>query len=125
MAGLKTIIGLAFELAVGFLLVILSGALYGNWWPLAVLLTWVLAPFPNPMFSRGSSSYDYEPNGFKDFGQFLTAIFLVTGFALPLVLAHAEVITIPATIMSTMGSFLVYATIIAYLHFFANEGDEF
>ncbi|CAB4486380.1 unnamed protein product [Rhizophagus irregularis] len=131
MAGVKTyvfIIALAFVLACGFLLVILSGALYQNWWPLFVVATYVLAPLPNFIFSRCGSNddyLDYNNNGYKDFGRFLTAILIVTGVCLPIVLAHSHVITIPAMIMSTGGGALVYSTIIAYAHFFSNEGDDF
>ncbi|GBB99503.1 hypothetical protein RclHR1_03540022 [Rhizophagus clarus] len=130
MAGVKSsIIALAFVLACGFLLVILSGALYQNWWPLFVVATYVLAPVPNFIFSKCGSDDDYygydSGNGYKDFGRFLTAILIITGVCLPIVLAHSEVITIPAMIMSTGGGALVYSTIIAYAHFFANEGEDF
>ncbi|RIA96216.1 vacuolar protein sorting 55 [Glomus cerebriforme] len=129
MAGLKSIIALAFVLACGFLLVILSGALYQNWWPLFVVATYVLAPLPNFIFSKcGPNESIYSENtgnGYKDFGQFLTAILIVTGVCLPIVLAHSNAITIPAMIMSIGGGALVYSTIISYTHFFANEGDDF
>jgi uncharacterized membrane protein YbhN (UPF0104 family) len=70
MAGMKTIIGLAFMLAVGILLVILSCALYGyastlnvlnnsrNWWPLLVVLTYTLAPVPNLIMQRCAGGDD-------------------------------------------------------------------
>ncbi|RIB06969.1 vacuolar protein sorting 55 [Gigaspora rosea] len=130
MAGLKSIIALAFVLACGFLLVILSGALYQTWWTLFVVATYVLAPLPNFIFSKCSGNDDYylssnTNNGFKDFGQFLTSIFIVTGVCLPVVLAHASVISVPAMFMSIGGGALVYSTIIAYSTFFANEGDDF
>ncbi|CAI2187072.1 18296_t:CDS:2, partial [Funneliformis geosporum] len=108
MAGLKT-----FVLACGFLLVILSGALYQNWWPLFVVATYVLAPLPNYIFSKCSGSDEFfseNDSNKKDFGQFLTAILLVTGVCLPIVLAHAEVITFAAMIMSIGGGALVYST---------------
>ncbi|EEH03067.1 vacuolar sorting-associated protein [Histoplasma capsulatum] len=46
-AGLKTIISLSFILAIGFLLVILSAALWHNFLPLLVVATYVIAPLPN------------------------------------------------------------------------------
>ncbi|KAG9293776.1 hypothetical protein G9A89_019113 [Geosiphon pyriformis] len=136
MAGLKNdmeiffnIITLAFVLAVGFLLVILSCALYSNWWPLFVVAIFVLAPIPNIIFSSRAGNEeilsDNTPNGFKDFSQFLTAVLLVTGFCLPYVLAHSGAITYIAMVMSIGGGAFVYITIIAYLHFFANQGDDF
>lgn len=128
MAGVKTIVGLAFVLACGFLLVILSCALYNNWYPLLVVTTYVLAPFPNFMCARCAGGGDDlmiadSSSGFQDAGRFLTSIFIVTGFGLPLVLAHAGTIGIPAMILSIAGGLLVYGTIIAYSRLFASDGD--
>ncbi|KAI9253850.1 vacuolar protein sorting 55 [Phascolomyces articulosus] len=135
MAGLRTIIALAFVLAIGFLLVILSCALYYNWWPLLVgkvikkrLATYVLAPLPNALCSRCAGQDDLMSeynSGVVDAGHFITGMFIVTGFCLPFVLAHAEVITIPAMIMSICGGILVYGTIITYTHFFADQSDDY
>jgi len=130
MAGLKTIIGLAFVLACGFLLVILSCGLFENWLPLLVAATYIMAPFPNWIFSRCAGNEDYmsmsdSPSGWKDFGQFLTGAVIVTGLCLPLIFAHADMITYTAMLKSTIGGVLIYGTIIAYSHFFASEGDDF
>ncbi|KAI7904009.1 vacuolar protein sorting 55 [Cokeromyces recurvatus] len=128
-AGLRSIISLAFVLAIGFLLVILSCALYYNWWPLLVVATYILAPLPNALCTRCAGEDDvmsgYYNSGIIDAGHFITGIFIVTGFCLPLVLAHAEVITVPAMIMSIAGGLLVYGTIITYTHFFAHQDDSF
>ncbi|GBB92050.1 hypothetical protein RclHR1_19590006 [Rhizophagus clarus] len=113
----------------GFLLVILSGALYQNWWPLFVVATFVLAPLPNYIFSKCASNDELSyfeqttNNGFKDFGKFLTSILVVSGIALPIILAHVEVIEFSAMIMSVSGGFLVYFTILAYSYFFSEENE--
>jgi hypothetical protein len=69
-------------------------------------------------------SADYSSGG-VDFGQFVTSMFLVTGVAFPLVLAHAEVIHDMAAYMSIAGGVLVYGTIITYGRFFSAETDTF
>ncbi|ORY98351.1 vacuolar protein sorting 55 [Absidia repens] len=128
MAGLRSIIALAFVLAIGFLLVILSCALYYNWWPLLVVATYILAPIPNALCARCAGEYDVMSDynsGVVDAGHFITGIFIVTGFCLPFVLAHAEVITVPAMVMSICGGVLVYGTIIAYTHFFSQQDDDY
>ncbi|KAI8390104.1 vacuolar protein sorting 55 [Blakeslea trispora] len=128
MAGLRTIIALAFVLAIGFLLVILSCALFYNWTPLAVVGVFILAPLPNALCSRCAGDDDIMSDynsGIIDAGHFMTGMLMVTGFCLPFVLAHAEVITVAAMIMSISGGILVYGTIIAYTHFFAHQGDDF
>ncbi|KZV78366.1 vacuolar protein sorting 55 [Exidia glandulosa HHB12029] len=127
-AGLKTVILLSFVLAVGFLLIILSCALWANWLPLIVALLFVLAPLPNALFAHcghDDLSSDYEGNPAVDLGRFITAFIVVTGFALPIVLAHSEVIKPTASLMSVVGGGLVYGTIMAYSQVFKQDSDEF
>ena len=62
---MKTIIALAFLLALGILSVILSCALFGNWLPLLVVLTYLIAPIPNAVCKRlagGSDMFFGEEN---------------------------------------------------------------
>ncbi|KZT26444.1 vacuolar protein sorting 55 [Neolentinus lepideus HHB14362 ss-1] len=127
-AGLKTVILLSFVLAVGFLLIILSCALWANWLPLLVALTFVLAPLPNALFGRFNAddfSAEYEGSGAADVGRFLTSMVVVTGFALPIVLAHSEVIRPAACVMSIIGGGLVYGTILAYSAAFRQDESDF
>lgn len=75
-----------------------------------IALTFVLAPVPNVLFSHCGGSDDFshdEPTVAVDLGHFITAIIVVTGFALPLILAHAEVIHPAACVMSIVGGVLV------------------
>ncbi|TPX65489.1 hypothetical protein SpCBS45565_g05137 [Spizellomyces sp. 'palustris'] len=132
MAGMKTIIGLAFLLATGILLVILSCALYENWLPLLVVLTYVLAPIPNMMCQRiaqgggrdiWADSSDHR--GILEAGYFITAFFVVSGFGLPVVLAHANKIAFEAMILSFTGGLLVYGTILGYVHFFVTVEEPY
>ncbi|KAI9711889.1 MAG: hypothetical protein M1812_007043 [Candelaria pacifica] len=81
-AGLKTIITLSFVLAIGFLLVILSSALYQNYLPLLVVATYVLAPLPNFICQRCSNPDDFmesSGNAVVDFGRFCTGFLVVMG----------------------------------------------
>ncbi|CAK5277692.1 unnamed protein product [Mycena citricolor] len=95
----KAVVFLAMVLAVGFLMIILSHP-----WS----LTFVLAPLPNALFSHCGSdefggNYDGGNSGPVDLGRFITAVIVTSGIALPVVLAHAEVIRTPACIMSVIG----------------------
>jgi len=105
-------------------MIILSCALWHNWLPLIVgvfylrtvyqyvnqrfsALTFVFAPLPNALFSHCGSdefitSYG-EASGPVDMGRFLTSIIVVSGFALPIILAHSEVIDPKASVMSIIG----------------------
>ncbi|KAJ7285809.1 vacuolar protein sorting 55 [Mycena rebaudengoi] len=118
-ASIRTVVFLAMVLAVGFLMIILSCVLFENWLPLIVALTFVLAPLPNAIFSHCGAdefagSYDGENSGPVDLGRFITSLFVLSGVALPIVLAHAQVIRNTAAAMSILGGGLVYGTILAY-----------
>lgn len=114
---------------------------------LSPALLFVLAPLPNALFSQCASddfSRDsFEPSAAVDLGRFITAIIVVTGFALPLILAHAEIIYPAACVMSIIGGGLVrhgykfasrlptlspqqvYGTILLYSLAFRQDADEF
>lgn len=82
MAGLKTIIALSFVLAVGFLLVILSCALFQDYHPLLVVATYIIAPVPNWICSRCANPDDFvESSGAAvlDLGRFFTGFFVLMG----------------------------------------------
>ncbi|KAL3432198.1 vacuolar protein sorting 55 [Aspergillus tetrazonus] len=126
-AGLKTIIALSFVLAIGFLLVILSSALWHNFLPLTVVATYVIAPLPNWICSRCANPDDFmdsSGSAVADFGRFLTGFLVLMGVALPAVLAHSGAIQVPAMIMSILGGLLIYGTIISFSMFF-REQEEF
>ncbi|KAJ2522554.1 Vacuolar protein sorting-associated protein 55 [Coemansia sp. RSA 1939] len=126
-AGVKTIVALSVCLAAGFLLSILSCALYGNWWPLVVVFTYAVAPLSNAVFGRFVSSDPLADvsSSVADFGRFVTAILVVSGLGLPVVLAHAGIITHPAMTMSVLGGVLVYGTIIVYSSLFRSQSHDF
>ncbi|TID20301.1 vacuolar protein sorting 55 [Venturia nashicola] len=127
MAGLKTIIALSFVLAIGFLLVILSSALWHNYFPLMVVATYIVAPLPNWLCNRAANYDDFMESGgsgIVDFGRFLTGFFVVMGVALPLLFAHCAIIVPQAAVMSIIGGWLIYGTIISFTMFF-QETEEF
>ncbi|OCT54766.1 Vacuolar protein sorting-associated protein 55 [Cladophialophora carrionii] len=116
-AGLKTIIALSFILAIGFLLVILSAALFHNFLTLLVVATYVLAPVPNWIASRCANPDDFiESNSgaWIDLGRFATGFLVLMGIAL---------IQVPAMVMSIIGGLLIYGTIISFTQFFKEEQD--
>lgn len=148
-------------LAIGFLLVILSAALYKNFLTLLVVATYVVAPLPNWICGRCANPDDFIDSGAGsaavDFGRFLTGFLVVMGVgtstyyiaislatngrgenvfileqcmltchatALPALLSHCDLISVPAMIMSICGGLLIYGTIISFSMFFQEE-EEF
>jgi hypothetical protein len=125
-AGLKTIIALSFVLAVGFLLVILSCALWKVYYPLLVVATYVLAPVPNWICSSCANPDDFVESsgaGLLDVGRFCTGFLVVMGIALPIVLADSDLIQFEAMVMSVVGGLLIYGTIISFGLFFQEEQE--
>ncbi|KAI6250640.1 Vacuolar protein sorting-associated protein 55 [Erysiphe necator] len=126
-AGLKTIILLSFVLAIGFLLVILSCALFHQYLPFLVVVTYVLAPLPNWVCGRMTSPDDFSSedsgNWILDVGRFCTGFMVLMGIALPIVLAHSDIIRWYAAVMSVLGGALIYGTIITFGMFFQEESD--
>lgn len=125
-AGLKTIIALSFVLAIGFLLVILSAALFHNFLTLLVVATFVIAPLPNFICARCANPDDFMEsagNAVIDFGRFCTGFLVVMGIALPVLMAHCAVVQPPAAAMSIVGGVLVYGTIISFTQFFKEEQE--
>lgn len=109
-------------------------------------MTFIVAPLPNALFSHcGGEDFspDYnEGSAPVDIGRFITAFIVVTGFALPLVLAHSEIIKPGASVMSLIGGgyvgcskgsyyllnfmrSLVYGTILAYAAAFRQDDSDF
>jgi hypothetical protein len=69
-------------LAIGFLLVILSAALFHQYLTLLVVATYVLAPFPNWICARCANPDDFMEsagNAVIDFGRFCTGFLVVMG----------------------------------------------
>lgn len=122
-AGLKTIIALSFVrayiwlmrcvgnhrltfaqvLAIGFLLVILSSALWHKYWPLLVVAVYVIAPLPNWICGRIANPDDFmdsSSNSAMDFGRFMTGFLVLTGIGE----SHPIATPFPACLPSTTGS---------------------
>ncbi|EPX71344.1 vacuolar sorting protein Vps55 [Schizosaccharomyces octosporus yFS286] len=128
MSDLKKIIGLSSVLAIGFMLVILSGALYRNWFPLLIVIPFLLAPLPQLLTERYSSSHDFlqeEDRNLLDFGRFVFGAIISTGFALPIVFINVSLTNIPASVMSCIGGFIIFMVITIYSQAFAAHEEEF
>ncbi|CDR41479.1 CYFA0S07e02674g1_1 [Cyberlindnera fabianii] len=124
---LTKIISLSGLLAAGFLLIILSCALWSNWYPLYVVAIFLLAPLPNILLTR-SEFDDFmsdSSSSANDFSKFMTATFVASGICLPVVLYHTQLVVFQATVMSTVGGLLIYSSIILFTMFFQESQEEF
>eukprot|EP01098_Paradermamoeba_levis_P014506 TRINITY_DN6954_c0_g5_i1.p1 TRINITY_DN6954_c0_g5~~TRINITY_DN6954_c0_g5_i1.p1 ORF type:complete len:158 (+),score=56.47 TRINITY_DN6954_c0_g5_i1:69-476(+) len=121
-------IALAASLATGFLLNLLSCALYGNWLPLLVVICYALAPMPNVFYNRCCASqedpFDNTGSGWRDLCNFMTGLFIVSGFGILAVLTHSHLIGKDQMLLAGAGGLVVYISIIVYVHFFHGKYEE-
>jgi len=82
--------------------------------PILLALTFVIAPLPNAIFAHCGSDEYGEGSGPIDLGRFITSIIVLSGFALPIILAHSEVIVPQACVLSIVGG--------GYVHCLQNDG---
>ncbi|KAG5421017.1 hypothetical protein I9W82_000107 [Candida metapsilosis] len=138
MNPLNKIIFLSAFLASGFLLILLSCALYNNYKPLWVIALFLSAPLPNIIANAIENSRDNNFLTFNDYGtsnegnasplqefaRFTTGLLIISGIALPWSLYHCYLIGLESFILSVTGGLIVYSDIIIFIWFFNNEEEE-
>merc|ERR1712209_311846 len=89
MAGIKTLVGLAFTGSLGLMFLFLGCALPSyNWWPFFVVIFYLISPFPTIITKRYTDGGD--SSALKDICTFFTSGIVLSSFALPIVLARAS-----------------------------------
>ncbi|ODV79428.1 vacuolar protein sorting 55 [Suhomyces tanzawaensis NRRL Y-17324] len=134
MNPLNKIIFLSAFLASGFLLILLSCALYNSYKPLWVILIFLLAPLPNILAQAIENSRDDfltfnnnegdRPSPFLEFCKSFTGFLIVSGIALPLTFYHTGLIELGSMVMSIIGGLIVYGDIIVFIWFFSENEEE-
>lgn len=126
---LTKIICLSGVLALGFLLIILSCALFHNYYPLFDVLIFLLAPLPNAIFgkrdgfdSHGEFMNDTGRSG-EDFGHFMTGMLVSSGVLLPVVFHHSKLINYESALMTVSGGLIIYMCIVVFTWFFNGSWD--
>jgi len=115
MAGIKSLVALAFSGSIGLLFLFLACALpqFNNWYPFTVVIFYLLSPIPTLIAKRHSE--DSASNPCRELAWFLTTGIVISAFALPIVLARAPVTVVTpdptpgpndlaTTTMATMGN---------------------
>lgn len=133
MNPLNKIIFLSAFLASGFLLILLSCALFNNYKPLWVILIFLIAPLPNIVAQSVDNGRDNfltfnndsnTASSLQEFCRSLTGFLVVSGIALPLTFYHCQLIEFGSMVMSIIGGLIVYGDIIIFIWFFSEEDDE-
>ncbi|EJS43040.1 vps55p [Saccharomyces arboricola H-6] len=126
---LTKIISLSGFLALGFLLVILSCALFHNYYPLFDIVIFLLAPIPNTLFNAGNKYHTSDfmsdsSNTGQDLAHFLTGMLVTSGVALPVVFNHCQLIGHLSCIMCMIGGLIIYSSIVIFKWFFKKDFNE-
>jgi len=122
-AGLKSLVGLAFLGSIALLFLFLGCALpqYNNWWPLFVIIFYVLSPLPT-VFARRYSDDMNTSSALREFCHFVTTGIVLSAFALPIVLARAQnVIEWGACMLVLTGNIVMFLTIFGFFVAFGND----
>lgn len=134
---LTTLFSLSLLLALGFFNIVLSCALYNTYYPLFVILVFLLAPIPNSIAGCISNSSSYyggygdmdgsDPvSNFEAFMKFLTAMLVSSGTFFPIVLWHNNIIPRGSFLLSLTGGFLVYLSFVLFgMGFQTSDEDNY
>ncbi|XP_040000577.1 leptin receptor gene-related protein [Xiphias gladius] len=126
MAGIKALVGLSFSGAIGLTFLLLGCALeqYGVYWPLFVLIFYILSPIPTFISRRLSDDTDSSSNACRELAYFLTTGIVVSSFGLPIVLARNNTIQWGACGLVMTGNAVIFLTILGFFVVFGG-GDDF
>merc|ERR1712045_304847 len=95
MAGIKSLVALAFTGSIGLMFLFLACALpqFNNWYPFTVIIFYLLSPIPSMLARRHSD--DSASNPCRELAYFLPTGIVISAFALPIVLSRAPVAVSP------------------------------
>lgn len=131
MAGIKALVALAFAGSIGMTFVILACALpqYDVWWPFFVVLLYLLAPVPTLVARRYAEDSGGSGGPCLEFSIFVTMGFIVSAFALPIVLARSPfgnpVIQWGACYLTLAGNVVVFLTLLGFFLTFDQEDADY
>ncbi|XP_049876739.1 leptin receptor gene-related protein [Pectinophora gossypiella] len=128
MAGIKGLISLAFAGSIGMTFVILACALPSfnkQWWPFFVVLFYMLCPIPTMIARRHTDTTGGSNSPCMETAIFITMGFIVSSFALPIVLTRAGVILLGACYLTLAGNVIVYLTILGFFTIFDMDDNDY
>jgi len=125
MAGIKSLVGLAFLGSIGLTFLFMACALPEyNWWPFFVVIFYVLAPIPTLITRRFSDSLQTS-SALKEACAFFTTGIVLSAFALPIVLARAPsaapTIYWGSCALVFTSNIVIFLTILGFFLAFDNE----
>lgn len=127
MAGMKTLLTLAFMGSVGMTFVIIACAKYGNWWPMIVVMFYILSALPSLLALRHRAMDGNPSQSCLDFAIFITMGFVVSSFALPIIFQRVQdkpIIETDACVYTLIGNIVMYLTFVSFF-MTSEEGAQY
>ncbi|XP_072544520.1 leptin receptor gene-related protein-like [Salminus brasiliensis] len=126
MAGIKALVGLSFTGALGLTFLLLGCALeqFGVYWPLFVLIFYIMSPLPHFIATRCGEDAGSSSNACRELAHFLTTGIVISAFGLPVILARKDVIKWGACGLVMAGNSVIFLTILGFFLVFGG-GDDF
>ncbi|XP_066538077.1 leptin receptor gene-related protein [Hoplias malabaricus] len=126
MAGIKALVALSFSGALGLTFLLLGCALeqFGVYWPLFVLIFYIMSPLPHFLATRCGDDGDSSTNACRELAHFLTTGIVISAFGLPVILARTQVIQWGACGLVMAGNAVIFFTILGFFLVFGG-GDDF
>lgn len=122
-SAIKSLVGLAFSASMGLIFLVLACALpqFNSFWPFFNLIFYLLAPLPI-LIGRADTDSE-ETSRRKEWGYFFAMGFVISAFALPIVMLRVNVIKDVACGLVTIGNVFIFITIWGFLKTFDSEDD--
>uniref|UniRef100_A0A9L0JA92 Leptin receptor gene-related protein n=2 Tax=Equus TaxID=9789 RepID=A0A9L0JA92_EQUAS len=122
----KALVALSFSGAIGLTFLMLGCALedYGVYWPLFVLIFYVISPIPHFIAKRATDDSDAASSACRELAYFFTTGIVVSAFGLPIILARVAVIKWGACGLVLAGNAVIFLTILGFFLVFG-RGDDF
>ncbi|KAI5103743.1 leptin receptorprotein-related protein [Silurus meridionalis] len=126
MLPVSALVSLSFSGALGLTFLLLGCALeqFGVYWPLFVLIFYVISPLPNLIATRLGDDTDSSSNTCRELAHFLTTGIVISAFGLPVILARKDVIKWGACGLVMAGNGVIFLTILGFFLVFG-RGDDF
>ncbi|XP_069498078.1 leptin receptor gene-related protein isoform X2 [Ambystoma mexicanum] len=120
------LVALSFSGAIGLTFLMLGCVLenYGVYWPMFVLLFYVISPIPYFISRRLGGDSDASSSACSEISAFFTTGIVVSAFGFAIILARANLIRWGACGLVLAGNTVIFLTILGFFLVF-DKGDDF
>nr|CAD7396987.1 unnamed protein product [Timema cristinae] len=98
---------------------------FSVWWPFFVVLFYILSPVPTLIARRYNENSGNSSPSVYEVAIFITMGFVVSSFALPIVLSRALVIQWGACFLTLAANVVVYATLLGFFLTFDSDDADY